>query len=143
MPGATAARRAVGDAGLPEAPRRGVEGEGRAGRRAKGEERAVRRDHPDRPAPLRSPQQRLLEGGAASVLQRHHDHDPLLRVAGLCTRIDRHEAAFGDEFRRHLGASCPLPRQLPFHKLVDWDATAGRFSYDLAYAQKQPDWSYR
>jgi NADH-quinone oxidoreductase subunit F len=49
--------------------------------------------------------------------------------------------AFGDEFRRHLGASCPLPRQLPFHKLVDWDAAAGRFSYDLAYAQKQPDWT--
>jgi NADH-quinone oxidoreductase subunit F len=50
--------------------------------------------------------------------------------------------AFGDEFRRHLGTSCPLPRQLPFHKLVDWDATAGRFSYDPAYAERHPDWTY-
>ncbi len=49
---------------------------------------------------------------------------------------------FGDEFARHIGASCPLPRELPFHKIVDWDATAGRFAYDLAYAKKQPDWTY-
>jgi hypothetical protein len=33
-------------------------------------------------------------------------------------------------------------RELPFHKLVDWDAAAGRFAYDLAYAHKQPDWTY-
>jgi len=26
-------------------------------------------------------------------------------------------------------------------KLVDWDATAGRFAYDLAYADKQSDWT--
>ncbi len=50
--------------------------------------------------------------------------------------------AFGDEFRSHIGRSCPLPRELPFHKIVDWDATAGRFAYDLAYAQRQPDWTY-
>jgi NADH:ubiquinone oxidoreductase subunit F (NADH-binding) len=50
--------------------------------------------------------------------------------------------AFGDEFRRHVGRSCPLPRELPFHKVVDWDAAAGRFAYDLAYASKQPDWTY-
>jgi NADH:ubiquinone oxidoreductase subunit F (NADH-binding) len=49
--------------------------------------------------------------------------------------------AFGDEFGRHLGSSCPLPRQLPFHKLVDWDAAAGRFTYDLAYSEKRPDWT--
>jgi NADH-quinone oxidoreductase subunit F len=49
---------------------------------------------------------------------------------------------FGDEFRGHVGRSCPLPRELPFHKIVDWDATAGRFAYDLAYAQRQPDWTY-
>jgi hypothetical protein len=48
---------------------------------------------------------------------------------------------FGEEFRSHLGRSCPLPRELPFHKLVDWDAAAGRFTYDLAYADRQPDWT--
>src|SRR5215203_1563807 len=48
---------------------------------------------------------------------------------------------FGEEFRSHLGRSCPLPRELPFHKLVDWDAAAARFAYDLAYADTQPDWT--
>ncbi len=46
---------------------------------------------------------------------------------------------FGDEFASHIGRSCPLPRELPFHKIVDWDASAGRFAYDLAYATV--DWS--
>jgi Respiratory-chain NADH dehydrogenase 51 Kd subunit len=50
--------------------------------------------------------------------------------------------AFGEEFASHVGRSCPLPRELPFHKLVDWDATAGRFAYDLAYPARQPDWTY-
>jgi hypothetical protein len=50
--------------------------------------------------------------------------------------------AFQAEFASHIGRSCPLPRELPLHKLVDWDATAGRFAYDLAYANKQPDWTY-
>ena len=49
---------------------------------------------------------------------------------------------FGDEFRRHAGASCPLPRELPFHKIVDWDADTGRFVYDQTYADKLPDWTY-
>ena len=48
---------------------------------------------------------------------------------------------FGEEFASHIGRSCPLPRELPFHKLVDWDAAAGRFTYDLAYADRQPDWT--
>ena len=46
---------------------------------------------------------------------------------------------FDEEFRSHLGRSCPRPRQLPFHKIVDWDATARRFAYDPTYDQKQPD----
>jgi NADH-quinone oxidoreductase subunit F len=50
--------------------------------------------------------------------------------------------AFGDELGRHAGTACPLPRELPLHKIVDWDAAAGRFAYDLAYADKQPDWTY-
>ncbi len=48
---------------------------------------------------------------------------------------------FGHEFASHVGRSCPLPRALPFHKIVDWDASAGRFAYDLTYANKQPDWT--
>jgi NADH-quinone oxidoreductase subunit F len=48
---------------------------------------------------------------------------------------------FGDEFRAHLGGACPLPRDLPFHKIVDRDDAAGRFRYDLAYAGRQPDWT--
>jgi NADH-quinone oxidoreductase subunit F len=48
---------------------------------------------------------------------------------------------FGDEFRAHAGTSCPLPRELPFHKIVDWDTAAGRFAYDTEYARKQPDWT--
>jgi NADH:ubiquinone oxidoreductase subunit F (NADH-binding) len=49
---------------------------------------------------------------------------------------------FGDEFAGHVGRSCPRPRELPLHKIVDWDAPGGRFAYDLAYAGKQPDWTY-
>jgi NADH-quinone oxidoreductase subunit F len=49
---------------------------------------------------------------------------------------------FGNEFAGHIGRSCPLPRELSFHKIVDWDASAGRFAYDLTYAKKQPDWTY-
>jgi hypothetical protein len=50
--------------------------------------------------------------------------------------------AFQAEFAGHVGKPCPLPRELPLHKLVDWDAGAGRFTYDLAHAHKQPDWTY-
>ncbi len=49
---------------------------------------------------------------------------------------------FADEFRTHIGGSCPLPRDLTFHKIVDWDQSAGRFVYDLTYASKQADWTY-
>ncbi len=49
---------------------------------------------------------------------------------------------FADEFDRHIGGSCPLPRELTFHKIVDWDQVAGRFVYDLTYASKQADWTY-
>ena len=39
---------------------------------------------------------------------------------------------FDEEFRRHVGRPCPLPRELPFHKIVDRDAS-GRFVYDADY----------
>jgi NADH-quinone oxidoreductase subunit F len=48
---------------------------------------------------------------------------------------------FADEFRAHLGTPCPLPRDLPFHKIVEWDRDADRFVYDTTYAAKQPDWT--
>jgi NADH-quinone oxidoreductase subunit F len=48
---------------------------------------------------------------------------------------------FADEFRAHLGVPCPLPRDLPFHKIVEWDRAADRFVYDSSYADKQPDWT--
>jgi NADH-quinone oxidoreductase subunit F len=50
--------------------------------------------------------------------------------------------AFGDEFRAHLGRPCPLPRDLPVPKLVDYDEASCRFRYDDRYRRKQPDWSY-
>lgn len=49
---------------------------------------------------------------------------------------------FADEFRDHMGHACPLPRELTFHKIVDWDEATERFVYDQTYAKKQPDWTY-
>ena len=46
-----------------------------------------------------------------------------------------------DEFGAHLNASCAFSRDLPFHKIVGWDAGEARFTYDLTYARKQPDWT--
>ena len=49
---------------------------------------------------------------------------------------------FADEFLAHVGTPCPLPRDLPFHKIVAWEPTINRFRYDPAYADKQPDWTF-
>ena len=49
---------------------------------------------------------------------------------------------FADEFLAHAGTSCPLPRDLAFHKIIDWDPTSNRFLYDPTYASKQPDWTF-
>jgi NADH-quinone oxidoreductase subunit F len=49
---------------------------------------------------------------------------------------------FADEFLAHVGSSCPLPRDLPFHKIVGWEPTINRFRYDPSYADKQPDWTF-
>jgi NADH-quinone oxidoreductase subunit F len=48
---------------------------------------------------------------------------------------------FAEEFLEHLGTSCSVSRELPFHKIVGWNAEASRFTYDLTYARKQPDWT--
>jgi NADH-quinone oxidoreductase subunit F len=49
---------------------------------------------------------------------------------------------FADELLAHVGSSCPLPRDLPFHKIVGWEPTINRFRYDPTYADKQPDWTF-
>jgi NADH-quinone oxidoreductase subunit F len=49
---------------------------------------------------------------------------------------------FAKEFRGHSGRVCPLPRELMFHKIIDWDAATERFVYDENYEWKQPDWTY-
>jgi NADH:ubiquinone oxidoreductase subunit F (NADH-binding) len=49
---------------------------------------------------------------------------------------------FAEEFRAHVGRACPLPRELTFHKIVDWDQPAARFAYDLDYTSKRPDWTF-
>jgi NADH-quinone oxidoreductase subunit F len=49
---------------------------------------------------------------------------------------------FPDEFREHVGGPCPRPRELPFHKIVGWDADRERFVYDADYRRKQPDWTF-
>jgi hypothetical protein len=49
---------------------------------------------------------------------------------------------FAEEFRSHVGGACPLPRELAFHLISDWDAEAGRFRYDDEYANKRSDWTF-
>ncbi len=49
---------------------------------------------------------------------------------------------FLQEFQSHVGGVCPFPRELTFHKIVDWDTAASRFRYDEAYAGKRSDWTY-
>ena len=49
---------------------------------------------------------------------------------------------FAEEFRGHVGHACPLPRELVFHKIVDWDTANERFVYDESYQRKQPDWTF-
>jgi NADH-quinone oxidoreductase subunit F len=49
---------------------------------------------------------------------------------------------YRSEFQDHVGRTCSRPRDLVFPKIADWDDAAGRFSYDLRYPKKQPDWTY-
>jgi NADH:ubiquinone oxidoreductase subunit F (NADH-binding) len=51
-------------------------------------------------------------------------------------------ARFPDEFRARLGRACPLPRDLPVPKFVDFDEESGTFGYGEHYRLKQPDWSF-
>jgi hypothetical protein len=38
--------------------------------------------------------------------------------------------AFGDEFEAHIGRPCPKPRDLPVPRLVDFDESTMRFTYE-------------
>ncbi len=49
---------------------------------------------------------------------------------------------FAEEFLGHTGDVCPLPRELTFHKIIDWDAANERFVYDESYERKRPDWTF-
>jgi NADH-quinone oxidoreductase subunit F len=49
---------------------------------------------------------------------------------------------FLNEFREHAGRNCPRPRELVFPKIADWDEGNERFTYDLRYPKKQPDWTF-
>jgi NADH-quinone oxidoreductase subunit F len=49
---------------------------------------------------------------------------------------------FADEFGSHVDGTCPLPRELVLHKIIDWHAAAGRFLYDESYASKRSDWTF-
>jgi NADH:ubiquinone oxidoreductase subunit F (NADH-binding) len=49
---------------------------------------------------------------------------------------------FGREFAAHLRQPCPSSRELVLPKIVDYDPSAGRFTYDDRYRLKQPDWTY-
>jgi hypothetical protein len=49
---------------------------------------------------------------------------------------------FGREFAAHLRQPCPSSRELVLPKIVDYDPSASRFTYDDRYRLKQPDWTY-
>jgi NADH:ubiquinone oxidoreductase subunit F (NADH-binding) len=49
---------------------------------------------------------------------------------------------FGREFAAHLRQPCPSSREIVLPKIVDYDPSAGRFTYDDRYRLKQPDWTY-
>ena len=50
--------------------------------------------------------------------------------------------SFAEEFAAHAELEeCPLPRELVFPKLVDYDDEAGKFLYDRAYEKTSPQWT--
>jgi NADH:ubiquinone oxidoreductase subunit F (NADH-binding) len=49
---------------------------------------------------------------------------------------------FGEEFAAHVTMPCSSSRELVLPKIVDFDPSAGRFTYDDRYRLKQPDWTY-
>jgi NADH-quinone oxidoreductase subunit F len=49
--------------------------------------------------------------------------------------------AFAEEFAAHASGECPLPREIQFPKLVDYDEDAGTFLYDRLYDTVSPQWT--
>jgi NADH-quinone oxidoreductase subunit F len=48
---------------------------------------------------------------------------------------------FADEFAAHVSSGCPMTRELPFPKIVDYDDEAGKFLYDRLYEATSPQWT--
>ena len=89
------------------------------------------------------------EGGSAQVLESilirakgSTDGQKCALPTGESLLIQSLVQVFADEFRGHIGHVCPLPRELTFHKIIDWDGATERFVYDQNYEWKQPDWTY-
>jgi NADH:ubiquinone oxidoreductase subunit F (NADH-binding) len=89
------------------------------------------------------------EGGSAQVLESilirakgSTDGQKCALPTGESLLIQSLAQVFADEFRSHIGHVCPLPRDLTFHKIIDWDGATERFVYDQNYEWKQPDWTY-
>jgi NADH-quinone oxidoreductase subunit F len=89
------------------------------------------------------------EGGSAQVLESilirakgSTDGQKCALPTGESLLIQSLVQVFAHEFRSHIGHVCPLPRELTFHKIIDWDGVTERFVYDQNYQRKQPDWTY-
>jgi NADH-quinone oxidoreductase subunit F len=90
------------------------------------------------------------EGGSAPILESilirakgSTDGQKCALPTGESLLIQSLVQVFADEFRGHIGHVCPLPRELTFHKIIDWEGATQRFVYDQNYERKQPDWTYR
>jgi NADH-quinone oxidoreductase subunit F len=89
------------------------------------------------------------EGGSAQVLESilirakgSTDGQKCALPTGESLLIQSLVQVFAHEFSNHIGHVCPLPRELTFHKIIDWDGATERFVYDQNYEWKQPDWTY-
>ena len=89
------------------------------------------------------------EGGSAQVLESilirakgSTDGQKCALPTGESLLIQSLVQVFAGEFSNHIGHVCPLPRELTFHKIIDWDGATERFVYDQNYEWKQPDWTY-
>ena len=58
---------------------------------------------------------------------------------GLVNQVQSFIQCFPDHFPHE---KCPGHTDIPFPKVKDWDAEAGRFILDDRIMRKLPDWSY-
>ncbi len=81
-------------------------------------------------------------GGPPGAGARSTDGQKCALPTGESLLMQSVAQVFAEEFRRHVDGACPFPRELAFHLIPDWDAEAGRFRYDDAYANKRSDWTF-